>query len=211
MERRKDDVYVAGMWKESILDDLAFSSRDGIRKDHAVPTWSWISAEGQVQFSTYKKHPTLSLVDLSFTRISPANVGKVVEASITIKGPTFMAKFARLEVAYFYLEALLPRHLLPNIPDERAELVMQAVWGSDINPEKFFTIMMLSTYEGLVSYGILLEEMVAGQFKRVRYVRLALRDKGPPKELNDDVAELIEEKLMNRWLATLPLKELKIF
>jgi hypothetical protein len=40
MSRRKHDLYIAGMWKDSLVDDLGFINYGGLRHDNNAPTWS---------------------------------------------------------------------------------------------------------------------------------------------------------------------------
>ncbi|KAF2823903.1 HET-domain-containing protein, partial [Ophiobolus disseminans] len=92
MERRQEDIYVAGMWKKSILDDLAFYGHNEELKDYTVPTWSWAFFRSKLTFEAYERHTALSLKDLTFTRMSPPHVGRVIDASITLKGPVIVGK-----------------------------------------------------------------------------------------------------------------------
>ncbi|KAH7386841.1 heterokaryon incompatibility protein-domain-containing protein, partial [Phaeosphaeria sp. MPI-PUGE-AT-0046c] len=90
MRRRKDDTYVAGMWKSTLLDDLAFYTEEGPRTGSTAPTWSWLSSKGRVYFTTFQKLPSLELVNLNFTSIGPVSLGQVSNASIIVRGPVLL-------------------------------------------------------------------------------------------------------------------------
>jgi hypothetical protein len=95
---RGNDVYVAGMWKNSILNDLCWTylapTPDTVQA-RTAPTWSWASVPG------YKVHwmkpnfgklarlvSTVKFLYLSFTSVGSANVGEVTGARLTLEAPT---------------------------------------------------------------------------------------------------------------------------
>jgi hypothetical protein len=64
MRARKDDVYMAGMWKRSLLRDLlwcrplqSWPGEEGFRPARVSPSWSWLSIEGPVDFSALASFP----------------------------------------------------------------------------------------------------------------------------------------------------------
>jgi hypothetical protein len=120
MRYRKDDVYIAGMWEKTLLQDLAFYNNFGanfIRENSQAPTWSWASSEGPIGFLKVQKHPSVNLVKLRYKRTSPANIGQITSASLRISGPILMAKFK-------------PPHMLKPL---RHELDLHAVPTQTIN------------------------------------------------------------------------------
>jgi hypothetical protein len=120
MRCRKDDVYIAGMWEKTLLQDLAFYNNFGanfIRENSQAPTWSWASSGGPIGFLKVQKHPSVNLVKLRYKRTSPANIGQITSASLRISGPILMAKFK-------------PPHMLKPL---RHELDLHAVSTQTIN------------------------------------------------------------------------------
>jgi hypothetical protein len=77
------------MWKNSLLDGLAFYSEGKLQSGSKAPTWSLASEAGRVQFFAIQRLPTLQLLDLVFTRVGPAHIGEVSHAIIKLTGPTF--------------------------------------------------------------------------------------------------------------------------
>lgn len=89
MKARKHDIYVSGMWKSSLLHDLAWSRADGEyseRSDDNQPTWSWASISVPVRFTAADLLPSTELVKLDFTPVGPPHVGEVRNASISLRG-----------------------------------------------------------------------------------------------------------------------------
>jgi hypothetical protein len=95
---RKDDVYIAGMWKSSLLRDLAWypSHQNHIQgPTDPAPTWSWASAPGAVQFLDVTILPAARLIDVTFTPVGPPHMGDVTDSSITLKEPSGTASRRR--------------------------------------------------------------------------------------------------------------------
>jgi hypothetical protein len=92
---RQDDVYIAGMWKSSILEDIAWygKQQDGPCTTKDAPTWSWTSKKGHIKFETEgpKLLPILKLVNLSYEHAGRPSLGQVSNAILRLKGPTFSA------------------------------------------------------------------------------------------------------------------------
>lgn len=56
MQQRSNDVYLAGLWKATLLDDLCWYNVSSVKEKRRVwraPTWSWASVDGAVEFSTF--------------------------------------------------------------------------------------------------------------------------------------------------------------
>ncbi|KAI4954063.1 hypothetical protein J4E91_001772 [Alternaria rosae] len=87
--RKADDVYISGMWKNSILADLLWELNWKSRRPRPtqmVPSWSWASTQslGIMWDSTIKFPERTKVVSLEYTAIGAANLGKVTDASITL-------------------------------------------------------------------------------------------------------------------------------
>jgi hypothetical protein len=140
MRYRKDDMYIAGMWEKTLLQDLAFYNNFGanfIRENSQAPTWSWASLEGSIGFLEVQVHPSVNLVKLRYERTSPANIGQITSASLRISGPILLAKFE-------------PPHMLKPL---RHELDSLAIPTQTINAISNFEIKCISgchEFRGLV-------------------------------------------------------------
>jgi hypothetical protein len=95
---RRNDIYVAGMWKNSILANLCWHSTNPdshTRLVRPAPTWSWATIPGNIVNWAWSKNtrpiPTVKLLDLSFTSVGPANVGEAIGASLTVKAHVILA------------------------------------------------------------------------------------------------------------------------
>jgi hypothetical protein len=86
--RQGKDAYVAGMWRNSLLDDLGWF-RDGRaykRPKSTLPSWSWASIQGNVTWPDLVLLPGVEVSDIRYTRIGPTIIGEVIDASIKLKG-----------------------------------------------------------------------------------------------------------------------------
>ncbi|THV44903.1 hypothetical protein BGAL_0559g00030 [Botrytis galanthina] len=94
---RPGDQYIAGMWRKTIAEDLAWytrpenSSRRPLTKDQA-PTWSWTSVTGHIQYSrtndTLRDNPLIEVLDVQYIpkRQSLVAAGPAAPASLRVSG-----------------------------------------------------------------------------------------------------------------------------
>jgi hypothetical protein len=94
MRLRRPDTYIAGLWVNSMLQDLQWKCTGAsklhlLRLDIPVPSWSWVSVRGQFRFETAQAEtlPGVIVLDLSYELSSTVNIGKVIDASICVAGP----------------------------------------------------------------------------------------------------------------------------
>jgi hypothetical protein len=116
-------TYFAGLWKESVLDDLTWKPEiadykywRAILQKLPNPTFSWASVSGSVHYpcldtSRYGEADThlVNLVDIKFTHASQNPFGSVKHCSVSLRGPlisglvscrgTSVEKLARYEIA----------------------------------------------------------------------------------------------------------------
>jgi hypothetical protein len=94
--RRADDVYIAGMWRHSILSDLLWQSGPfkmgqlgqplEPRSARLVPTWSWASIQNaRISWSGHAFPDTTRIVSLDYTATGAAHLGEVINASIVLR------------------------------------------------------------------------------------------------------------------------------
>lgn len=87
---RKGDVYVAGMWVDSLLEDLAWyvvNRRPQPRPTEKYPTWSWASVRKGVALSAWSPLQSVQLINACYKIIGPSHIGRTENASITVKAP----------------------------------------------------------------------------------------------------------------------------
>lgn len=94
-QRDGEDVYIAGMWRNSILQDLCWYHLRQIypRPESTTPSWSWASTKGSVMWADTAPLPVVKVSDINFTLTSPSNIGKVVDASIKLTGRVIHGKY----------------------------------------------------------------------------------------------------------------------
>jgi hypothetical protein len=89
MLRRREGVgYIAGMWRDSLLADLAWTRGHRLypRSETLLPSWSWAATRGAVLYQAVLR-PMVELVDLNYTSHGPPQLGKVRDAKITLRAP----------------------------------------------------------------------------------------------------------------------------
>jgi hypothetical protein len=119
-----DNIYIAGLWRNSILCDLCWhfiSNNYKPRPDRSIPTWSWASVQGaQITWSNPKPLSNIEIAKIDFTAVGPAHLGAVVDASIKLKAPVITLTNAGglssgdvgdLEHVLYYPTELLTTHL----------------------------------------------------------------------------------------------------
>lgn len=88
---RKGDVYIAGLWRESLLNDLGWLANppQEPRPDISLPTWSWASVKTGIQWPDGQKVLTSArLTSVSYEITGPAHIGLTTHASIAVLGRT---------------------------------------------------------------------------------------------------------------------------
>jgi hypothetical protein len=203
---RKDDQYVAGMWKNSLVEDLGFCSRDGSVSDPDAPSWSWTCLRGPILFNHIQRSPTIEVTQLNFDRTSPVNVGQVKNASIKLRGSVISIATWRVrkgdEVCVY----------IPH-PNAEKEVCVQPVNGLkflELDSGSTMKIVVLSRIKksGRV-VGLFLVEVSPGRFKRVDTVGIYV-----PLDcsIDDDVPQALRlcTELMENYVLSLPVQEVEI-
>lgn len=100
--------YVAGLWKETLLEDMLWASEAHTSyarpPEYLAPTFSWASITGPVSFPNIDPYidPNsmyhTTVVDVS-TSLNNSNnpLGEVIDGYVTLEGPGFQAMFRRVE------------------------------------------------------------------------------------------------------------------
>jgi hypothetical protein len=87
MLRRADDVYIAGMWKNTMLSDILWiADSNQPRPARLVPSWSWASTQNAgVTWYAGTLLDTSKVVNLEYTALGSAHLGDVSNASIVLR------------------------------------------------------------------------------------------------------------------------------
>lgn len=97
---RPDDQYLAGLWRKTILSDLlwksSFNSLPYEQRKQKLPTWSWASVTGQVEYRSKPGHLTskfslsnVEILDIDCRVAGSEYLGDVEKAAITLRAPIF--------------------------------------------------------------------------------------------------------------------------
>lgn len=209
---RRGDVYIAGMWKNTLHHDLCWYtwSDEPLARPHnpgtVTPSWSWISTSTGARYPD-QVVPLFSPNDISvaYNITGPAHIGQVSHASIHLNA-RFM--FAKPE-----LTSKTPFGNFEH-PD--------GIWGNDGPPmksyvsgwdfnyttadppihanETFFSLL-LSRFNRTHYFCMVLRELANKQFERVGYVQLY----GSTLAL-----EPITAKRLREGIVSLPIRQFTI-
>jgi hypothetical protein len=94
--RQADDVYIAGMWRNSMLSDLLWQSEpfrimDGAKPLESrpvplLPSWSWAFVlDAKISWRGYAFPDTTQIISLDYTAIGATHLGEVINASIVLR------------------------------------------------------------------------------------------------------------------------------
>ncbi|KAJ8113334.1 hypothetical protein OPT61_g4516 [Boeremia exigua] len=215
---RQDDIYAAGMWRDSLLEDLSWEpifppgERRGSR-----PTWSWISVSSGVFWCPNTVLKTTTLVRTDFQVTGPSHFGQTTGASITLRGPA----------ASFILRdgnASLSSHRLrcPKLPEEYADVQKHAycnpdfVWNTaELEPrdnDHLSFLLLWHTHghgdpvDGVM--GLILRHAGSEQYQRVGTIHFERHNVYVFYQSHDE--NRVVGELVDRYVASLPIKEFTI-
>ncbi|CAN9402985.1 unnamed protein product [Alternaria alternata] len=215
MRLRLDDVYIAGMWKKSLLSDLAWQPFE-IRTPPArcpqirSPTWAWPSSQVQVCWKSGSLEPCLRLVDLSYTCVGPAHVGEVTNASITMEGHTYTIRVKEtIGRRIFQLESCfeIVSHSLLDVVLRKWSAHMDFDWSTGDRPVRVgdtFVVLPISLLSEEICYtGLILREVTDGVFERMGIIDIGVVWK-------EGMTDLEETQLTYDFVEALPIRQVKI-
>jgi hypothetical protein len=207
MRYRKDDTYIAGMWKQSLLDDLGFYSQEGRRPDTRSPTWSWTHLCGEIYWIPIHRVPTVKLLDLTFTPTGPANVGEVADARIKILGPTLSVQFestsggsGSVSLPLISLDDTIPGSGLFEVR-VYGHAKFEKTW--DVKVGDNLTVFVLSCRGTLGAAGMLLKKLTSGEYIKIAAVIVLYRKR----------TNIIKDRgrnIMKEYIDSLPVCEVDI-
>ena len=159
--------------------------------------------------------PSLTLVDLSFTRVGPPQIGEVANASITLEGRTCMTRLTRIRDP----EAQISSSFMDIIPPPSAGEGVNMLWFMDMDfdwttgdrpvtiGDNFTFMPMVSCPEDSGScFGLVLQEMTDGRFMRMGTMHgCAAWGDGGSKEEREKRC-----KIFSDLVEALPIRQVKI-
>ncbi|CAO2651394.1 Nn.00g039640.m01.CDS01 [Neocucurbitaria sp. VM-36] len=216
---RKTDVYLAGMWKDSLLSDLGWDT--GFFKarpipDTYTPTWSWASRQGGVRYRLRPPHivPSVRLMNLAYTLAGPSHIGDVRDAIITLKGPivNVTAGAEPLSPVNPFKINNVSSPFTENIIITTSADFEFAEAGVPLMPGEIFKAFIL--YDGDLrmkwrseGFGIILRKVSNDNYRRVGAVVITpQRTKRGKKARHDEASQ----KLMDDFIASLSVEEIDI-
>jgi hypothetical protein len=221
MQVRPADVYIAGMWKSTLLEDLAWASNiasgtsDYSRPPLCAPTWSWVSTRGPTHWMHSIIMPALHLEDVCFTPFGPAHLGQVQNASIRLRGPFFTAKFYNMPDEFKFVDYDDYLELSPDTPHVQDVEIWAAVPDFDytlgerpvVSGQLVTIVPVMRTPFGPDCHALILRTATDTTFERIGLVHLKSRDWGDnmtPEEL------VVERNIMTEFVASLPIRQVTI-
>jgi hypothetical protein len=200
---RKDNQYMAGMWRDSLLDDLGFYNKDEAKHNNGTPSWSWASLKGAIHFEKILELSHTKLIGLSFDHSGPANISQVIHASI------------KLESSIISTTVWIEDEGQVCFPTTNEEVEIRV---DPIGEWRFSGIKLGSTITVTIlfccndmggSIGNAPEETSTGKFKKLRAVSLSTTigldtfDKNPEETV-------WPPEFMEEYVAALPVREVEI-
>lgn len=164
---RRDDVYLAGLWSNTLLQDLQWRTvgypPPKSRCIANAPSWSWASAQGKASFGSFNRAaqllPSVELLDISYVPDGPPHMGQSTEASLTIKGK--VGRIGRCESASYSLRY----ELLESAATGGSPSAIQATAWQDFDSVESTTDASAESDETLVVLFLTLEMEPENLFK----------------------------------------------
>lgn len=183
---RAGDVYIAGMWLNSLLIDLTwlrFSSEVRPRsREVKHPSWSWVSITQGVSWREgYTPLSSTRLIDVTYDIVGPAHFGSTPEASITVEGPTLSVANTgkRGSAALEFLDLLAHHRDVISGVDAWPDFDYTTA-DPPIPPGQACSLLLLMDYTsyGLPNFpGIVLRKIEGGQYERIGFALVELNPK----------------------------------
>lgn len=232
-EFRRDDIYLAGLWKHTLLRDLQWQTIHGTLQDRCnahAPSWSWASVKSPVKFSTFFCLPSVELLNISYIPDGPPHMGRSTKASLTLKGKVGTIVSDESKSSGFELSISNPNELKSYTSS--LELLSFADYASNIDPtlqppETFIVLFMASQMEAEYLFtsvsGLILRKTSTAAYERIAcffvsykgeesswdtYGAFSFEDESPPGEPADFFA--CSETPLDKYMSTLPVESVTI-
>ncbi len=135
MERLTGDVYLAGLWKSSLLHDLMWSLHASTKYRHSsvwrAPSWSWVSVNNAVRYSRIDAE-AIPLARVIRCEVVPASkvshLGEIISGELELEGTVF-------ELNKEQIGSALEKERLGEAPPSNKEVVFGwAHWSRRLLP-----------------------------------------------------------------------------
>ena len=222
MRTRKDDVYMAGMWKSSLLKDLSWERpynfwlcREDPRPECVSPSWSWLSAKGPVAFpgsaSSPRRGDQLEGVEITETSFDPEglpHMGGYSKASIKLRAPFIEAKLRppQPELDRF-MHDLVATHnssqptFKTSVCGYSADYNFLDAQNTDLDSQQYAFVFMTSVGQ---CWGLALRRRSDTEYERIGTCRCYM----PSWESYGDTS--VEEQGVRSYISSLPFREVTI-
>ena len=225
--QRVDDVYIAGLWKSSILSDLVWRTREiEARPARMAPSWSWVSAPNSgVLWDGYEFTQEAEVISLEYTVVGAANLGEVTNASIILMVPvlnfTGLNRHDSDKDCWFrwfdcFEDLSKPGPIMEQFRQNNLEIALTFFYPdynlTNANPpfEYGCTIKLLVARGSSASIGGIVVQQISGnpqEYRRIGFLHFYLEeiesemDGEEDEEKYEDITDLI---------LSLPMEEVKI-
>lgn len=218
---RPSDLYLAGMWKSSLLVDLLWKRPNsmviqaaGPRVAPSPPSWSWASVSGRVEYesiSTYFEGVQIS--DIAFTPKGPPQLGAYSEGCITLKAPIVEVTLPEscLEMGdlfKYWFGACVLEIFQPPVYVHGDTVDFDFLGGEDSRARSdryFFALLGLTIPTGLSGqpkgWGLTLRQRYDTEFERVGTCYC---------DVSEDQTNWVKEQAIRQFVDSLTVKEMRI-
>lgn len=188
MRSRHDDTYIAGVWRSSLVYDLMWTTNvtnPGPRPLNKVPSWTWASAGGPVEYTERRSIPIALKIGCKWTHVGPPQLGRVIDAAMTVMGYSCRGMFGSRR-GLSSGDGFVPEEAdwcLP-LPRDRWTVDGDYDFLTGDRPVKdddtVFVVMIRRMYHmrDLITFsqGIVLRHLVGDEYERIGLCRLRLDD-----------------------------------
>lgn len=222
MRTRKDDVYMAGMWKSSLLKDLSWErpynflllGRD-CRPECVSPSWSWLSAKGPVAFPGSASFPRrgvqlegVEITEISFVPEGLPHMGGYSKASIKLRAPFIEATLPSPQLGRDrFMHDLVATHNSSHPTFKTSVCGFSADYNfldaqiTNLDSEQYAFVFMTSVGQ---CWGLALRRRSDTEYERIGTCQCYM----PSWESHDDTS--VEEQSVRSYISSLPFREVTI-
>lgn len=220
MRIRKNDVYMAGMWKDSLLEDILWYRpwnhlrKGDLRPERISPSWSWASVRGPVIFprplpGQGGQLEGVQITEITFSAKGQPHMGEYSEASIRLKAPFTEAVFdSSHSGSYPMMPDLIEQRDSSNQSSKNiasgtlADYYFLDAQYENLESQQYAFVFI--SFIGQECQGLILRQRSDTEYERIGTCSCYI----PGKEPNGDASA--EERGVQSYLSSLPLREVKI-
>lgn len=235
MPSRPNDEYIAGMWRNTLLEDLRWTAARSAtpRPLSNIPSWSWASVTGAIGYGfsdpSWKRYNEDHLNNLisrckasvTFKAIGPPQLGNVLNAVLSLDSRSFSSFFIPTDSPLTSSEVNALKSDFGTMP----LVELGSTWT--IHPDYDISIISLADYEevhtvmlsvtnerrrsqiNITIKGLALRKQSGGTFKRIGWCEFKLST-GTYVRRKATMRDNLEWRYIRQFLATLPVRTYKI-